>query len=194
MHLLNFWSRVWPCRATNTNNRRFQHFRYRQLPKLVRLRVATIEFTTPSAQTLYRTPGMPSATFAVNTRGACDDGSLSYSLPELLQTPTGLALIEIQGTLYAPQPSSDGSPSEIGRLTFDGNTAWLWIGEHQRMEGSVVDLDPPFGVLRRSTAKQSEIQEEGGSPDGAAVEIVEVIRKKILFASRPEPIVNRKMS
>ncbi|KAK9367740.1 Ctf8-domain-containing protein [Lipomyces kononenkoae] len=138
---------------------------------------------------------MPSATFALNTRTASDNGPVCYSLPELLQTPTGLALIEIQGTLYAAQPSSDGTPSEIGRLTFDGNTAWLWIGEHQRMEGSVVDLNPPFGVLRRvTTAKQSEVQEENGSPDGTAVEIVEVIRKKILFASRPEPIVNRKMT
>ncbi|KAK9486673.1 Ctf8-domain-containing protein [Lipomyces starkeyi] len=134
---------------------------------------------------------MPSATFAFNTRPATKESSSCF--PQVLRTPTGLALIEIQGTLHT-QPSSDSTPSELGKLTFDGKTAWLWIGDHQRMEGSIVDLNPPFGVLRRVTRKQSEMEEENGSPDGTAVEIVEVIRKKILFTSRPEPIVNRKMT
>ncbi|KAK9358115.1 putative sister chromatid cohesion protein Ctf8 [Lipomyces starkeyi] len=135
---------------------------------------------------------MPSATFAFNMRPATNESS-SY-FPQVLRTPTGLALIEIQGTLHTTQPSSDSTPSELGKLTFDGKTTWLWIGDHQRMEGSIVDLNPPFGVLRRVTRKQSEMEEENGSPDGTAVEIVEVIRKKILFTSRPEPIVNRKMT
>ncbi|KAK9385026.1 Ctf8-domain-containing protein [Lipomyces mesembrius] len=132
---------------------------------------------------------MPSATFAFNMRTATHESSSDF--PQVLRTPTGLALIEIQGTLHTGQPSSD--TSELGKLTFDGKTAWLWIGDHQRMEGSIVDLNPPFGVLRRVTRKQSEMEEENGSPDGTAVEIVEVIRKKILFTSRPEPIVNRQM-
>ncbi|KAK9248189.1 chromosome transmission fidelity protein 8 [Lipomyces tetrasporus] len=135
---------------------------------------------------------MPSATFALNTLPA-NSGSSFYDFPQVLQTPSGLALIEIQGTLNTGQSSADGTPSEIGRLTFDGKTAWLWIGDYQRMEGTIVDLSPPFGVLRRVTRQESEKQEENGSPDGTAVEIVEVIRKKILFTSRPEPVVNQKL-
>lgn len=116
-------------------------------------------------------------------------------LPQLLHTPSGLAIIELQGTINFPQPSSDDSPSsptEVGRLVFplytpgisDPNSgAWmkrvyLYIGKHQRMTGEIKKLGKPLAVLRKA----------GGEREEGAVEVVEVVRYKILFGSRPEPV------
>ncbi|TIA85008.1 hypothetical protein D6C76_01301 [Aureobasidium pullulans] len=123
-------------------------------------------------------------------------------LPQLLHTPSGLAIIELQGTINFPQSnpteedSSDAnntitSSTEVGRLVFplytpgvsDPNSgAWMkrvyfYIGKHQRMTGEIKKLPKPLAVLRKSQSG-----EEG------AVEIVEIVRYKVLFGSRPEPV------
>lgn len=43
--------------------------------------------------------------------------TLENPLPTLLQTPTGLALLEIQGTINLP-PSPNDAANNIGRLEF----------------------------------------------------------------------------
>ncbi|KAK7202740.1 Ctf8-domain-containing protein [Myxozyma melibiosi] len=126
---------------------------------------------------------MPSATLSV-TRPSIP--SSIPNLPQVLQTPSGLALVEIQGTLHLSTTSSSSS-DPLGRLVFEKSTVWLYIGNHQRMEGAVVDLKPPVGLLRRQITDDGK--GEHGAPDGEAVEIVEVIRKKIVFSTRPEPLV-----
>ena len=87
-------------------------------------------------------------------------------LPQLLQTPTGLAILELQGTINMPPPPnpsvSDSTP--IGRLLFPNyssasspeDTAWmkkvyLYVGKHQRLTGEVKKLAKPLGVVRRKT-------------------------------------------
>ncbi|CCX11889.1 Similar to Chromosome transmission fidelity protein 8; acc. no. P38877 [Pyronema omphalodes CBS 100304] len=73
----------------------------------------------------------------------------SNPLPQLLQTPSGLALVELQGTLNHP---NDGTV--IGTFFFpkdDGKKVWLYIGAHQRMLGEIKKLSTPMGVLRRRT-------------------------------------------
>jgi chromosome transmission fidelity protein 8 len=119
-------------------------------------------------------------------------------LPQLLHTPSGLAILELQGTINFPtvnaseEPSPDTNAStEVGRLVFPHYTegvsdpkggAWMkkvyfYIGRHQRMTGEIKKLAKPLAVLRKAEGKE----------DGA-VEVVEIVRYKILFGSRPEPV------
>jgi chromosome transmission fidelity protein 8 len=149
-------------------------------------------------------------------------------LPPLLQTPSGLAILELQGTINIPSWSTtatdkdsdvmyndDGSldkdipdggktiETELGRLIFpdyvDGmdadNNKWMkraymFIGRYQRMTGEVKKLAKPLAVIqRRQTTEHGRSkgeEEEGGGGD--ELEIVEIIKYKIIFASRPEPV------
>ncbi|TGZ76454.1 hypothetical protein EX30DRAFT_344890 [Ascodesmis nigricans] len=118
-------------------------------------------------------------------------------LPQLLHTPSGLALLEIQGTLnISPDTISasdaDSVTTEFGRILFPSDEerqrgdkrVWMFVGKHQRLLGKCVELKVPMGVLRR---KKKE-KEDG---EGAAVEeleVVEIVRWKVVFASRPEPV------
>lgn len=113
-------------------------------------------------------------------------------LPQLLQTPSGLALLELQGTFNTPAPDSSDDAVAIGRLdfpdyrpdsiTFDpSSTAWMkrvymYVGQHQRLTGEVKKLPKALGVVRRR---------EGGEDE---LEIVEIVKHKIVFSSRPEPV------
>ncbi|KAK4190219.1 chromosome transmission fidelity protein [Podospora australis] len=140
--------------------------------------------------------------------------SVSNPLPPLLQTPSGLALLELQGAInLPPSPSSSLSSSPvkvpIGRLEFpeydpskpSDSTAWmkrvyLWVGQHQRLQGQVQKLAKPLGVVRKRTSftasagtgfdDEDREREEG---EGAEeLEIVQVVKYKIVFAHRPEPV------
>lgn len=134
-------------------------------------------------------------------------------LPQLLHTPTGLALLELQGTINLPPPPSDDDddnnnnnsdhpavPINIGRIdfpdyrpdsiTFDASsTAWmrrayLYVGPHQRLTGEVKKLPRPIAVVRRRGGGA----EEEGAGVGEDLEVVEIVRYKIVFSSRPEPV------
>jgi chromosome transmission fidelity protein 8 len=124
--------------------------------------------------------------------------SPNNSLPQILHTPSGLAILELQGTINFPTvtapeetSSTTNTSTEVGRLVFPHYTegvsdpkggAWMkkvyfYIGRHQRMTGEIKKLGKPLAVLRKAEGK-----EEG------AVEVVEIVRYKILFGSRPEPV------
>lgn len=105
-------------------------------------------------------------------------------LPTLLHTPHGLLLLEIQGTLNLP---ASAVPTPIGRLVFphldadniDGDSEGRWmkrvelyVGANQRLVGEVRALKGGLGVLRRR--------------EGDAVEVLDVVRWKVVFAARPE--------
>lgn len=132
--------------------------------------------------------------------------SAANPLPQLLQTPSGLAIIELQGTINLPSnitssfDSAEASEAtnqgdvEVGRLVFPlykggvtsaDDTKWmkrvyLYVGRHQRMTGEVKKLAKPLAVVRR--------RGEGGGDGREELEIAEVVRFKVLFASRPEPV------
>ena len=117
---------------------------------------------------------------------------VSNPLPPVLKTPYGLALVELQGTINMPSISpsdSDQSGIPIGRLVFPAessdseNTEWmkrvhLYVGKHQRMTGEVKKLVNPLAVVQKRLG--TGLDEE--------LEIVEILRWKILFGSRPEPV------
>jgi len=136
----------------------------------------------------------------------------SNPLPQLLQTPSGLAILELQGTINMPTTQPSELPTDtheqlsqqtpIGKLVFPdysasdtaSNTAWmkrvyLYVGQHQRLTGEVKKLLKPMAVIRRRDAQRAapeEVQGEAGVEE--ELEIVEIVRWKILFSSRPEPV------
>lgn len=144
-----------------------------------------------------------SVTLHPSTTGPPSTSAPGNPLPQLLQTPSGLALLELQGTINLPgAEGSDGSaqqPLAIGRIdfpdyrpdsiTFDASsTAWMrrvymYVGQHQRLTGEVKKLPRAVGVVRRRR------KGDGDDGDGAEeLEVVEVVKYKIVFSSRPEPV------
>ena len=128
-------------------------------------------------------------------------------LPQLLHTPSGLALLELQGTINIPDHHEcDAGKTDIGRLEFPfydpedrESMAWmkrvyLYVGKHQRLTGEVKKLPRAIAVIRKragdceshSTGKEhgegmeTQTQEE--------LEIVEIVKWKIMFSTRPEPV------
>ncbi|KAF4984642.1 hypothetical protein FZEAL_218 [Fusarium zealandicum] len=122
-------------------------------------------------------------------------------LPQLLQTPSGLALLELQGTVNMPQDANGESLSkvEIGTLEFPDyvpdaeGSAWmkrvhLFVGQHQRLTGEVKKLPRAVAVVRRRENKV--VTGSGGDSEeqGDNLEVVEIVKYKIMFPNRPEPV------
>ncbi|KAL8760955.1 MAG: hypothetical protein Q9184_002874 [Pyrenodesmia sp. 2 TL-2023] len=123
-------------------------------------------------------------------------------LPHLIQTPSGLAILEIQGTInfatplpnYGAADNADSSSSStaIGKIAFPDyreddptqGTSWmkrvhLYVGRHQRLTGEAKKLPSPLAVIRRKNSTLDVTDE---------VEIAEIVYYKLLFSSRPEPV------
>ncbi|KAL1973296.1 hypothetical protein VTN31DRAFT_5931 [Thermomyces dupontii] len=166
----------------------------------------------------------PNLLSSSNDSGTSTSTRPSNPFPPLLQTPSGLAILEIQGTINisdnlvetaaideqednnnnndaANEEGQSASPSietELGTLVFpnyyrDGEnegTEWmkkvyLYVGCFQRLTGEVKKLPKPVAVIRRRPRRSEDGDDDGG---GEELEVVEVVKYKILFASRPEPV------
>ncbi|KAF7946317.1 hypothetical protein EAE96_009317 [Botrytis aclada] len=145
--------------------------------------------------------------------------TIQNPLPRLLQTPSGLALLELQGTINLPEPDiEDDDPlsvsnsseqsfqTPIGRLIFPeydpanpDDTKWmkrvyLYVGKHQRLTGEVKKLPRAYAVIRKrdreiSSQTNGDVSmQESESEVGDELEIVEIVKWKILFSTRPEPV------
>jgi chromosome transmission fidelity protein 8 len=137
---------------------------------------------------------MPSVPVYPLEKSRSPESSGLNPLPHLLQTPTGLAMVEIQGTINTPQVSihedstTEQPASYIGNLEFPlydaskpDDNAWmkqvyLYVGKHQRLTGQVKKLPKAIAVLRRK------------EPGLEALQITEIIKHKIVFSHRPEPV------
>lgn len=70
---------------------------------------------------------------------------------------------------------------------------YFYIGENQRMTGECKRLPKPIAVVRKRGADEEgggrDVDMEGGEGGAQeALEIVEVVRWKIVFSARPEPV------
>lgn len=155
-------------------------------------------------------------------------------LPKVLQTPSGLALLEIQGTIHIgkrqltssgglgletqddevkeddDEDMSDGDDEieEVGKFDFSdlekgGSEVVLQIGKFQRLRGKLIKLKMPLAVLRidpvtsesdeppvTQEAKEQSYHSIANDRDAEVeVPILDIVYHKILFATRPEPIV-----
>ena len=136
----------------------------------------------------------------------CGQGShhnLENPLPHLLQTPSGLAILELQGTINTPSEvetsddnvESDPRSTSVGRIVFpdyhkddpiDSNV-WmkkvhLYVGRYQRLTGEVKKLSNPIALIRKRS--------DAGNAEDEELEIADIVYYKILFSSRPEPVGN----
>ncbi|KAF3942527.1 hypothetical protein ABW19_dt0210180 [Dactylella cylindrospora] len=126
----------------------------------------------------------------------------SNPLPQLLRLPTGLAILELQGDINFPSPeesASDLSFTTVGNLIFPDATSestdlkdlkrvWLYVGKHQRLTGEVKALPKPLGVLRKRRQLGGDESIDHTNASTEELEIVDIIRYKILFSKRPEPV------
>ena len=123
-------------------------------------------------------------------------------LPNLLHTPSGLAILEIQGTINFPTPTSETSiETSVGRLEFPLYSAnnsttdekwmkkvYLYVGQYQRLVGEVRKLAKPLAVIRKRQGVPDGNVMEGVEEVEEELEIVEVVRFKVVFQGRPEPV------
>lgn len=122
-------------------------------------------------------------------------------LPNLIQTPSGLALLELQGSINLPQ-SKDGQAIkdvEIGTIDFPDyvpdaeGSAWMkrvhwYVGQHQRLTGEVKKLPKAIAVIRKRENRELENSAGKYMEEGENLEVVEIVKYKIMFANRPEPV------
>lgn len=134
-------------------------------------------------------------------------------LPQLLHTPSGLGLLEIQGTVHFPVPTASAqSSTQIGKLVFPyynpdindpSDTKWMkrvymYVGKGQRMTGECKKLAKPLAIVRKKEKQSDEDVDMGGTggegedeekaSKDEELEIVEVVKYRIVFSARPEPI------
>lgn len=63
---------------------------------------------------------------------------------------------------------------------------YMFVGQHQRLLGEVKKLGKPLGVIRK--CKRGDGNEEGEGEED--LEVVEIVKYKIVFSQRPEPRVH----
>jgi hypothetical protein len=166
-----------------------------------------LHFTTtslPAAEGFSLTTGnMPSVNLKTSIPNGSESDLALNPLPQLLQTPSGLAIVEIQGTIHGPHTLPSGSPSSLstvtttlGRLEFplydaqeknDGKwmkKVYLYIGKHQRLTGEVKKLAKPLGIIQKADTESMDSSKDMNSD----LELVEVVKYKLLFSGRPEPV------
>ena len=120
-----------------------------------------------------------------------------------------MAILELQGTINLPQvdehgTEGEGSELEIGHISFPdyhpetqdaSSTAWmkrvhLYVGQHQRLTGEVKKLPRAIAIIRKRHTSNLDVEMADASSEGAKedLEIVEIVKYKLLFSHRPEPV------
>lgn len=131
----------------------------------------------------------------------------------IISTPYGLSILEIQGELNLPQTFPQANENHkpeylenfarvndiyeavrFGKLEFDPKNhanVTLYIGKSQRLLGSMVDLETPLAVLRICTDDTNDVNDSSkdDSSKDDSIKIVDIIKKKIIFKQRPLPIM-----
>ncbi|KAI2473455.1 hypothetical protein F4781DRAFT_191766 [Annulohypoxylon bovei var. microspora] len=144
----------------------------------------------------------------LHPRKSGNEAATPSPLPQLIHTPSGLAILELQGAFNLPEnhESDEGISQEvnIGRLVFPdyhpetqdpSSTSWmkqvhLYVGEHQRLTGEVKKLPKAMAIIKKRTEPGNDVDMgEGGSNSTTEdLEVVEIIKYKIVFSQRPEPV------
>ncbi|KAF7971068.1 hypothetical protein HWV62_22125 [Athelia sp. TMB] len=108
-----------------------------------------------------------------------------------------LVLIELQGALdvECTDPSErDGQLVGKFRLDEGSDKPTLSIGHHL-LEGKIVSLSKPLGVMQRTSGARGAVMGDEGMEEVAAAsvqwDVVAIVKKKIVFSKRPMPIVGR---
>jgi chromosome transmission fidelity protein 8 len=144
-------------------------------------------------------------TIPLHTRPLNATAPTENPLPHLLHTPSGLAILELQGTFHFPPSSDPTGSTHLGKLVFPlynpelnepGDTKWMkrvymYVGKGQRMTGECKKLPKPLAVVRKRENKDEDVVmggDDGECGKEEELEIAEVVNWKIVFSSRPEPV------
>ncbi|ESO82659.1 hypothetical protein LOTGIDRAFT_155672 [Lottia gigantea] len=100
------------------------------------------------------------------------------------------AIIDLQGDLETRHPVPL-SGKFIGDLHFTKKDAPVFIIGHHILYGKIVELEKPFAVLKKmiSTDESNDNMDTDCDKDNNHYEVEALIRKKILFKTRPKPII-----
>ncbi|KAI0448540.1 putative sister chromatid cohesion protein Ctf8 [Xylaria acuta] len=145
----------------------------------------------------------------LHLRTATTEAPSSNPLPQLIQTPSGLAILELQGTINLPQVNENDSQVsdhelEIGCISFPdyhpetqdaSSTEWmkrvhLYVGQHQRLTGELKKLPRAIAVIRKRPGSGPDVEMADPISQSAKedLELVEIIKYKLMFSHRPEPV------
>ncbi|XP_063607214.1 chromosome transmission fidelity protein 8 homolog [Penaeus indicus] len=106
-------------------------------------------------------------------------------------------ILELQGDLES-RTNEEMASKFIGDLHFTKEGTPILIIGHHIMYGKIQDLDKPYALMHKKKLStgieqmdvdDTESQETASSTAGVEYLIQAVIRKKILFKSRPKPII-----
>lgn len=71
---------------------------------------------------------------------------------------------------------------------------YLYVGQHQRLVGEVKKLAKPLAIIQKRGGEDEDEEDKmerkhnGEDVDKEALEIAEVVRWKVIFQGRPEPV------
>jgi len=160
------------------------------------------------------------ATIKIHPKALDAPDFVKNPLPQLLQTPYGLALLELQGTINLPshddedsmstesQPGVKSQETPIGRLIFPDydeqdkdskgwmKRVYMYVGKHQRLTGEVKKLPKAVAIIRKrigglpAPSSNEDVEMDGDEAEEKFedLEVVEIVKYKILFSTRPEPV------
>ncbi|KAI1405540.1 hypothetical protein F4819DRAFT_443785 [Hypoxylon fuscum] len=137
-----------------------------------------------------------------------NESTCQNPLPQLVHTPSGLALLELQGIINLPQAGENSehvAPEvDVGRIVFPdyhpdtqdpSSTAWmkqihLYVGEHQRLTGEVKKLPKAMAIIkkRETSGEDIDMSDEPSGSTTEHLEVVEIVKYKLVFSQRPEPV------
>ncbi|KAI0342678.1 hypothetical protein BDW22DRAFT_1357137 [Trametopsis cervina] len=104
-----------------------------------------------------------------------------------------VVLIELQGSLEVEGESGDQLVGKLD-LETDPKKPTLLIGHHL-LEGKLVNLAKPLAVMHKTSTAPSESSEDvlrEGEPESSPEwNIIAVVKRKMVFAKRPMPMVGR---
>ncbi|KAI1186721.1 putative sister chromatid cohesion protein Ctf8 [Nemania serpens] len=147
-----------------------------------------------------------SSSVALHARTAVPEAPSRNPLPQLVQTPSGLALLELQGTINLPELDENGGETgdqdiQIGRLSFPDfhpeaqDAAWmgqvhLYVGHHQRFTGEMKKLPKAIAIIRKRPRSGQDAEMAGSVSENTKddLELVEIVKYKLMFSHRPEPV------
>ena len=98
-------------------------------------------------------------------------------------------IIELQGTLgtHKNVPLKDVG---FGDLHFNAQGEPMLVLGHHLLKGKVVNLSNPIAVFAKQTrSHDSTLSESEMNEKAFDYEVIALVRKKIMFASRPKPIL-----
>ncbi|KAI1117464.1 putative sister chromatid cohesion protein Ctf8 [Nemania sp. NC0429] len=150
-----------------------------------------------------------SSSVTLHVRTAVAETPSHNPLPQLVQTPSGLAILELQGMINLPELEENGGETgdqeiQIGRLSFPdfhpetqdaASTAWmgrvhLYVGHHQRLTGEMKKLPKAIAVIRKRPRSGTDVEMADTASDDTQddLELVEIVKYKLMFSHRPEPV------